>query len=543
MAKAHAIESSDGASSTSSKTSTTTRPRVSWKPATPQKSCEVAMPSAPRFAPIIPFEAQHPTPILPGRLPGVIDDFASAMATALQVPYELALANTLGAIAAAGQGKFCVSLHEGYTEPMNIYAVVILPPGERKSSVKDTCRAPLLAWEREQEVLLAKEVRLAKATQLVNEEARRAISAKAKRSGTPEARLELAKQIAQTWEAQAEPPVVPRLLADDATPEALAELMAQQKQRIAILEAEGGIIDTLFGRYSNGVPNLDLVLKAWGGEPVRVDRRNSAPLRLDYPALTMILSVQPDVLAGAAQHSAFRGRGLLSRFICLRPKSLVGYRKPTTPVPPRIIARYHLAVRTLLNYPETAAGNRGLGPHPIRLDDESQELWLQFGKRTEYALREGEQLAEMRDWGGKLPGQVLRIAGLCHLTMHAQPHQHRITSATMQAVIDLAEQLTEHTRATYALMGVDETVECAKAILRWLAQDRPLSFTARSAFEKVKGRWPKMDRINASLSELEDRGFIALDQQSGRGRGRPSRSYHVNPSLRPNVSPPQHASK
>lgn len=220
----------------------------------------------------------------------------------------------------------------------------------------------------------------------------------------------------------------------------------------------------------------------------------------------MILSVQLDVLAGAAQHSAFRGRGLLSSFICLRPKSLVGHRKPTTPVPPRIIARYNLAVRTLLNYPETAAGNRGLGPHPIRLDDASQELWLQFGKRTEYALREGEQLAEMRDWGGKPPGQVLRIAGLCHLTMHAQPHQHRITSATMQAVIDLAEQLTEHTRATYALMWVDETVECAKAILRCLAQDRPLSFTARSAYEKVKGRWPKMDRINASLIELEARG-------------------------------------
>lgn len=75
----------------------------------------------------------------------------------------------------------------------------------------------------------------------------------------------LRHQIAQTWEAQAEPPVVPRLLADDTTPEALAELMAQQKQRIAVLEAEGGIIDTLFGRYSNGVPNLALVLKAWGG--------------------------------------------------------------------------------------------------------------------------------------------------------------------------------------------------------------------------------------------------------------------------------------
>ncbi len=68
--------------------------------------------------------------------------------------------------------------------------------------------------------------------------------------------------------------------------------MAAHGQRIAMLEAEGGFIDTLAGRYSSGVPNLDAVLKAWSGEAVRIDRRHAEPILLDDPTLTLILSVQ-----------------------------------------------------------------------------------------------------------------------------------------------------------------------------------------------------------------------------------------------------------
>ncbi len=80
------------------------------------------------------------------------------------------------------------------------------------------------------------------------------------------------------------PPLPPRLIADDVTTEAAASLLAEQGGRLAVLSAEGGIFSTLAGRYSGGVPSLEVFLKGHAGDLLRVDRKGrpaehvSAPL-------------------------------------------------------------------------------------------------------------------------------------------------------------------------------------------------------------------------------------------------------------------------
>ena len=71
-------------------------------------------------------------------------------------------------------------------------------------------------------------------------------------------------------------PTMPRLLADNVTPEAAASLLAEQGGRLAVLSAEGGIFDILAGRYSGGMPDLDVWLKGHAGDPLRVDRKGRA---------------------------------------------------------------------------------------------------------------------------------------------------------------------------------------------------------------------------------------------------------------------------
>ena len=122
-------------------------------------------------------------------------------------------------------------------------------------------------------------------------------------------------------------PNAPRLLADDFTPEALGELMSRQDQRIGVLGSEGGLFDTLAGRYSNGVPNIDAVLKFWAGETTYVDRRGRDAIFLEDPHLTVVLSPQPEVVQGLAGKPGFRGRGLVARFLYLLPESRLGARK------------------------------------------------------------------------------------------------------------------------------------------------------------------------------------------------------------------------
>lgn len=60
------------------------------------------------------------------------------------------------------------------------------------------------------------------------------------------------------------------------------------------------------------------------GDSIRVDRigRNSESIM--NPALTVLLTVQPNVLSGMMQNGTFRGRGLTARFLYCMPTSIVG---------------------------------------------------------------------------------------------------------------------------------------------------------------------------------------------------------------------------
>ena len=320
------------------------------------------------------------------------------MRNPFKVPYELPLINALGAVAAGAQGKFKTFVHEGYSEPLNIFALAILPPGERKSAAKDACRFPLLEWEEEQHQKIAAELKLVHARKQVHEESAKKLLSQVSKCTTAEGREDLARQIAAIREEAESLPVPPRLLADDTTPEALAALMAQHDQRIAMLEAEGGFFDTLAGRYSSGVPNLDAVLKAWSGEALRIDRRHADPILLNNPTLTLILSAQPDVLAGTAQTPSFRGRGLLGRLLFLLPHSLVGTRNiETSPIPEALRRQYALVIRRIIDLPWNQ-NSIGIHTHyALTLEHEAKATWYAFAERTERALAEGSSMASLRD--------------------------------------------------------------------------------------------------------------------------------------------------
>ena len=130
-----------------------------------------------------------------------------------------------------------------------------------------------------------------------------------------------------------------------------------------------------------------------------------------------------------------------------------------------------------------------------------------------------------------MPGQVLRLAGLCHVTLYNTPQHHHISTSTVQSVVGLADILTEHAKAAFGLLGADDAIECAKAILNWIRKDNLQTFTARDCLSKIKGRWPKMSLVDPGLTVLEERGYIMPHERKKLSKGRPSRAFLVNPHL------------
>ena len=141
-------------------------------------------------------------------------------------------------------------------------------------------------------------------------------------------------------------PVLPRLVADDVTPEAAASLLAEQGGRLAVLSAEGGIFTTMSGRYSGGVPSLEVFLKGHAGDLLRVDRKGRPAEHVPAPALTLGLALQPEVLRDIARLPGFRGRGLLARILYSLPENTVGRRRiGAAAVPAAVSHAYHRELR------------------------------------------------------------------------------------------------------------------------------------------------------------------------------------------------------
>lgn len=83
---------------------------------------------------------------------------------------------------------------------------------------------------------------------------------------------------------------------------------------MALLPSEAGIFDTLAGAYSKSV-NIDLMLKSYSGDQIRVDRIGRESENIRHPTLTVFLMAQPNVISKVLSNETFRGRGLTARFL------------------------------------------------------------------------------------------------------------------------------------------------------------------------------------------------------------------------------------
>jgi putative DNA primase/helicase len=195
-------------------------------------------------------------------------------------------------------------------------------PGSRKSAVVRDVTGPLLELERELVDAKAAAILEAGTASKVAERA-------AGKAAADQAQAALADAIAAARRAAGiQVPAPPRLLVDDATPEALASLLAEQGGRIALLSPEGDVFDMMAGCYAQGGgPNLGVYLTGHAGDPLRVDRKGRPPEHVDRPVLTVGLAVQPEVLRQIADRPGFRGRGLLARFLWALPAGTVGRRQ------------------------------------------------------------------------------------------------------------------------------------------------------------------------------------------------------------------------
>jgi len=462
-------------------------------------------------------------------LPGIIGEFSQAVSSSTETPLELPQGLCLATVATACHRKIIVQVKQGYFEQVNIWINVALESGNRKSSNHKEVTRPLSTWEVEKRIQMEPKIREAESRRR-NAEARvkglRARYGKAEKAD-PDTLEKIQKEILDLETKLEEIPVLPKVWVQDITPEHLGAVMAAHNECMAILSAEGGIFDILAGRYSSGVPNLDLFLQSHSGDPVRVDRGSRESIYLERPALSMGLSPQPSVLKSIADSPGFRGRGLLARFLYLLPKSRLGFRNlETEPVPHNLKRNWEKVIHQLLDL-ETGKDN---SPRILNLQYAAYQEWLEFSRVVEVDLQEGGRFEDISDWAGKLPGAAVRLAGLLHCVKHPeQPWNENISLETMREALGLASVFTSHALKAFDLMGADKFLEGARKVWRWIERGKFNVFTKRDCYNGLKGTFRRVADIEPLLDLLEERNYIAVKRE--KTGGRPSVTYTVNPVL------------
>ena len=448
-------------------------------------------------------------------LPAPLDAFVEALAETTQTPEEMGGLLSLSALSTAFQSRYEVEMTSDWKEALCLYVVAVAPPGERKSAVISALIKPILEYEAQRQAeervevaqnhtqreMLEKQLETAKSN---------AAKGKTKRDESRLEALDLTAQLAEFQELHEY-----RVIADDTTPEKLVALMEQQGGCITVCSSEGGVFDMMQGRYDKQV-NLDVYLKAAYGEPITVDRIGRKANRVPSAKMSMMLTVQPEVLRGLMNNSAFKGRGLCGRFLYAICRSKIGTRKQDPePIPAELKRKYRDFMFKIMG---------GAGKGTIELTPAADRLRREYAASVEKKLV-GE-FENMQDWGNKLEGKVCRIAALLHCAENPlSPEEKLIEPETMEAAIKIGAYLEANAKKAYLTMGADGTV--SDAIYVWKKIRGETEISKRDLFRMCHGHFQKAEDMAPAIKELTDRYYVRVEKQQTNGR--PTEIIKINP--------------
>ena len=391
-------------------------------------------------------------------LPRAVADICEEISNSFEVPLELPCTTALGLLAACCQKKAIVRAGRNYTEQLNLFTLAISDTGDRKSNVFKMLRDAVISAQNE--YFMANEDKIAqsrleyKLLQKRLDAASRDMISNDESDITLEYIKDLEKQI-RNFELLS----APKLLMDDATSEKLIDVLEEQGGSIAIASPEGGLFSTLRTAASAN-PTFDAYLKAYTGDSIEIARISRKGNSIEAPKLSLIIACQPKTADAMIKNETFRDKGLPARFLFAKCRSLVGTRTFDKPdVSEGTIEAYNRLIHELL----VDAFDKNIEQRELHLTENGRTAYIGFSTELESKIGDSGELSFMQDWCAKLPGQMLRIAGIISVCDGKQS----IDSGSVNRASTIASWFMENAIVLFSEQAADtETIRFSRETLK-----------------------------------------------------------------------------
>ena len=445
-------------------------------------------------------DTRKPFPL--AALPPVLRDFAEAVSTSTSTDPAMASTAILSALSYCFSGVYRVRGKSDHTEPLVLDSLIVAEPSTKKSPVVSAVKRPYAEFSADWNERHKTEIFHAQAEKKLLEQ--RLCGLEKSDEATADEIAELKTKLSNFGSADFK-----RIVVDDITPESLAYQL-KQNGTLLMISDEAGMLGNFAGRYSNNIPNLDLLLKSWNGESYQSDRATRESVSLKRPYMSVCLAAQPYVFDGLMASPAFRGSGLIARLIYCFPKSQIGDRKyDTTAVPQSVSEIYKLFIYKLL---EAKFEYKSAMEKIITLDDSAYSKFVKFYNEDIEKMLLGE-MSFCRDWGGKYHGLILRLAGILHCAKCAlddlDPAETRADIDTLSSAIDIGEYYRKQAIYAYGVGDVDPAAVRAEKLLDKLRANYIKEIKQSELYMLARGNFLKTSaEIGEALDFLEKHGYI-----------------------------------
>lgn len=443
------------------------------------------------------LDVVSPDPFPLDVLPPLNREVAEVLARSRGASVDLGAAPQLVLAAAAAQQKYEIEITPSFHSPMGLMMIISVPPNGGKGTI-DHFRVPVALWEKgEKRKMEGQGIEKAVQAKLLALRVKGLEKSIKDSPDDPEAAERYQRELRELELLSEEAAATREFLVGNVTLEAWGVNLATNFGSWMMLDSEGGsLIDILAGRYSGSIPDVDIILRSFRGEPYKVTRIGRPGIDVPSVRGSLCVAIQPVVAEGWFNDDWLDLRGVLNRFmfVSIPPRGTARLTVPEVYADAGLMALFHEEVRTLLSLAEDVV---------VGEDGEAERERFTFTEGGLSAIRDfGSSLSDRAGEFGDLhvhlgflerliPDMVCRIAGALHVLAWA----HDVVERRYQ------DPLLGDEMADLELVIPDICVQDALRVAAWAVQHRQ-GLVARLEADWLSAGLARLKRLILRRSEL-----------------------------------------